>query len=365
MTKILVIEDESSILENIQEILSLEEYEYRAAANGEEGLEIAFQFIPDLIICDVMMPPGINGYDVLMEIRNRPETALIPFIFLTAKTTRADMRRGMDLGADDYLTKPFAAPDLLRAIQARLSKQMTIAQIRQKDMETLRSNIIHAMPHEFRTPLNGILGYAALMIDDYAGLSGEDVLKMSERIFASGTRLKHLIENYLLYAQIEILTLKDETLESIRTNQVEFPGQVIETAAKRRAAEVNRADSVQIQAENAPVAISDDSLTKIVEEMVDNALKFSNPDSEVYVSALVNGDYYTIQISDSGRGMSVDQIASVGAYMQFERKMYEQQGMGLGLILSKRIAELYGGNLEIESEKGKGTRITINLPLAL
>src|SRR5258708_1500458 len=203
-----------------------------------------------------MMPPGINGYDVLMEIRNHPETMLIPFIFLTARTTRADMRRGMDLGADDYLTKPFAAPDLLHAIKARLGKKQVISQVHTKEMDILRSNIIHAMPHEFRTPLNGILGYASLMMDDTASLSSDDVQKMSERIFTSGTRLKHLIENYLLYAQIEILTLQEETLGSIRGNRLDVPGPVIEMAAKRRSAEFNRTDDVNIATQNAVVADS-------------------------------------------------------------------------------------------------------------
>jgi len=363
MTKILVIEDEEPILENVQEILSLENYEIRAASNGEQGLDIAFEFLPDLIICDIMMPPGINGYDVLMEIRNHAETSLIPFIFLTARTTRADMRRGMDLGADDYLTKPFSAPDLLHAIQARLGKQETISEIHHKQMDILRSNIIHAMPHEFRTPLNGILGYASLMMDDPKSLAADDVLKMSERIYTSGMRLKHLIENYLLYAQIEIMTLQEETLDAIRGNQLDVPAQVVEQAARRRAAEVNRNDDVRINAQNALVAVSDESLAKIVEEIVDNGLKFSMPGNPVNIQAGADGTLYRIQITDSGRGMTAEQMAAVGAYMQFDRKVYEQQGMGLGLILSKRIAELYGGSLETLSEKDRGTQVTITLPL--
>src|SRR5690242_16727192 len=102
MTKILVIEDESLILENLIGILEMEGYKVRGATNGREGLEMALEFFPSLIICDIMMPE-MNGYDVLMELHNYPDMVLVPFIFLTARASRVDIRRGMSLGADDYL----------------------------------------------------------------------------------------------------------------------------------------------------------------------------------------------------------------------------------------------------------------------
>src|SRR5579859_825738 len=362
MTKILVIEDEAPIRENIQEILALEDFQLQTASNGREGLQHLKDFTPDLIICDIMMPE-MNGYDVLMEVRAHPETTLIPFIFLTAKTTLSDLRRGMNLGADDYLTKPFSTADLLNAIQARLGKQRAISDARQKDMDALRTNIIHAMPHEFRTPLNGILGYSALMMEDQEEVDVASMMKMSGRIYKAGMRLTHLIENYLLYAQIEIIKLQEDTLATMRRSQTSTPAALIDTAARQRAVDVGRDADLEIDATGAIVAVAEDSLTKIVGEIVDNALKFSQSGSKVHVSASVADNYYVVYVTDSGRGMSQEQIESVGAYMQFERILYEQQGMGLGLILSKRLAELYDGVLTIESEKGVGTRVTIALPL--
>ncbi len=108
MTRILVIEDEEFILENIMEILAMENFEVQGARNGKAGVELALQFMPDLIVCDVAMPE-MNGYDVLIELRSKEQMATVPFIFLTAKASRSDLRKGMDLGADDYLTKPFSA----------------------------------------------------------------------------------------------------------------------------------------------------------------------------------------------------------------------------------------------------------------
>jgi anti-anti-sigma factor len=122
MTTILAIEDEAEIRENIQEILELEGFDVLTAENGRIGVQLAQQHHPDLIICDVMMPE-LDGYDVLVTLRQDPNTLKIPFIFLSAKATKADFRKGMSLGADDYLTKPFTPGELREAISTRLEKQ--------------------------------------------------------------------------------------------------------------------------------------------------------------------------------------------------------------------------------------------------
>ena len=121
MKKILVIEDNAEIRENISEILELAEYNVITADNGKKGVEMASKEKPDLIICDIMMPV-LNGYGALHLLSKQPDTAMIPFIFLTANADRHDMRKGMEMGADDYLTKPFNASDLLSAIESRFRK---------------------------------------------------------------------------------------------------------------------------------------------------------------------------------------------------------------------------------------------------
>jgi CRP-like cAMP-binding protein/CheY-like chemotaxis protein len=121
MKKILLIEDNLEVRENTQEILMLANYQVITAENGKIGVELAQKENPDLIICDIMMPE-LDGYGVLHILSKKSETANIPFIFLTAKTEKSDIRRGMNLGADDYLTKPFDDTDLLNAIEARLKK---------------------------------------------------------------------------------------------------------------------------------------------------------------------------------------------------------------------------------------------------
>jgi CRP-like cAMP-binding protein/CheY-like chemotaxis protein len=121
MVKLLVIDDHDSIRENVVEILTLANYHVTAAENGRRGIELAINEKPDLIICDITMP-GLDGYEVLEQLRKNDDTAFVPFIFLSAKTERSDLRKGMDMGADDYITKPFDDVDLLNAVKTRLEK---------------------------------------------------------------------------------------------------------------------------------------------------------------------------------------------------------------------------------------------------
>jgi len=120
--KILVIEDNAQVRDNIQEILELEDFETIAAENGAIGLQLAKEQFPDLILCDVMMPE-MDGYSVLTALRQNVSTANIPFIFLTAKADKSERKQGMDLGADDYLAKPFTYTEILQIIDTHLKKQ--------------------------------------------------------------------------------------------------------------------------------------------------------------------------------------------------------------------------------------------------
>ena len=125
MSKILVIEDDQLVRDSTLDLLQVEGFETCVAEHGRRGLELARQELPDLIICDIMMPE-MDGYAVLDHLRNDVVTAAIPFIFLTAKASKSEMREGMELGADDYLTKPFGRLELLRAIGSRLKKQAAL-----------------------------------------------------------------------------------------------------------------------------------------------------------------------------------------------------------------------------------------------
>lgn len=140
MKKILVIEDNVSLLENTAELLELSNYHVFTAENGKQGIEVAIREKPDLILCDIMMPE-VDGYGVLHVLNQHADLSRTPFIFLSAKSDRSDFRKGMDLGADDYITKPFTATELLNAIQRRLQKSELVKQIIEEGIK--ESNPFH------------------------------------------------------------------------------------------------------------------------------------------------------------------------------------------------------------------------------
>ena len=362
MKTILIIEDEPQIRENVREILHLSDFDTLVAENGLRGLELAKDKHPDLIICDLMMPE-LDGYGVLTQLRQNSDTATIPVIFLTAKSEWSDLRRGMELGADDYLTKPFETNQLLQAINTRLDKQAISDEQTQKKLNTLSRSISFSLPHEINTPLNHILGISNLLIEEYDIISREEILEMLTSINKAGKRLHALTINFLMYAEIELLGSNSEKIAALRNNGITTcVKSIVENIALNTAKNVNREADLSIEISDAIVKLSLAKLTKITEEIIDNAFKFSQPNTPVKIIGHSNNDTFHLFIIDYGRGMTQEQINNVGAYVQFERKMYEQQGFGLGLLIAKRLVELHEGEFSIESIYGKQTIIRIVLP---
>ena len=362
MARILVIEDEHSILDNIVEVLESEDFEVMGVDNGRSGIEAAIDFRPDLILCDIMMPE-FSGHDVLMAVRTESSIAAVPFVFLTALATRSAMRRGMELGADDYLTKPFTPDELIATVRGRLDKQALVETLHADDMDRLRANIIYALPHELRTPLTGLVGCAEFIVMDYETIEREQMRNIAEIMLRSIYRLEHLIENHLLYAQLELIKNQPETIQNMRAARLEYPSSAIAGAAQERASTHKRDDDVYLDVYDVRTAIGEDHMRKIAGELVDNALKFSVAGTPVMVSGWSENSSYHLRIADQGRGMKSEELRQIGAFNQFNRAVYEQQGAGLGLIVSKRLVEIHGGRFDIASQPDRGTTIDIALPL--
>ncbi|MCF4967989.1 hybrid sensor histidine kinase/response regulator [Nostoc sp. CMAA1605] len=361
MDKILVIEDDINVRDNILDLLAGEGYKLLSAENGRIGWQLAQVEMPDLIICDVTMPE-LDGYGVLKLLRQNPTTATTPFMFLTAKSDKTDFRQGMEMGADDYLIKPFTRGELLAAIACRLAKQNTIHQETQKKLDNLRNSIALSLPHEMRTPLNGILGFSQILMDESDYLDAHSVREMAESIYFSGERLLRLIQNFLLYAELEIVSTNPQQLQALQSKTTKFPSLSLLNIITEKAQEVGRAGDLQIDLYPCCVKISAEKIAKIVEELIDNALKFSPAGTLIQVKSKVINNMLVLSFMDLGRGMTVAQIAELGAYRQFERKLYEQQGSGLGLTIVKRLVQLHGGQLKIHSQPHQLTLVEVILP---
>jgi signal transduction histidine kinase len=362
--KILIIEDDPSILSTTLELLNMEGFDAIGAEDGRRGLQRAWEAMPDLILCDIRMP-GLDGHGVLAELRKNPVTETIPFIFLTAQADRINMRQGMEGGADDYLTKPFAITELLAAIAARFEKKAAFVRQSEERLEDLRQALTLTLPHELRTPLMSILGYSELMVEDAQSLAPEDIATMASAINTASHRLYRLIENYLAYANIEFIRIDPQRTRALWAGASPDAKQILNEMSIRKAQQANRAADLMVDlVDIPPLRIAGQYLTKIIEELVDNAFKFSDPGTPVQIEAIVTDDSCSVRFVDHGHGISREQIARIGAYVQFDRKIYEQQGTGLGLIIAKALAELHEGRLEIESIPQTETIVTVTLPLA-
>ena len=362
MTVILVIEDDLPVRTTILDVLKAEDFDVFGARNGVEGLHIAREHLPDLIISDVIMP-ALDGYGVVRELRQDPKTATIPIILLTAKTDRHDMRQGMEYGADDYVTKPFTINELMNAVGTQLKKRTAIVHQFETTLRLLRKNITYALPHELKTPLTGILGYGNMLLIEPEKLKSEDILEYATWIVKSGERLQRLIENYLVYAQLEILSSDPKQVDALRNHIIKNAEDIIREEATRIAEESQRSADLRLELCNAALQISAQDLRKIISELVHNAFKFSPAGTAVKVIARRSDTTFSLLILDQGRGMTADQIRQMGAYMQFERKLYEQQGIGLGFSIAKSLINLHGGQINMTSSPGVETTIEIIFPI--
>jgi len=362
--KILIIEDTQSIRDELRDILRFEGMQVVTAENGQEGIDVAKKEHPDLILCDIMMPVK-DGYEVFAEIQHTSNLKHTPFIFLTAKATTDNIRQGMILGADDYITKPFNVDLLINSINSRLEKERKRKKAEIGKRETLQFNISRNIPHELLTPLNGIIGYSSLMKESYNELSSEEVLEFSSGIWESGMRLFSTVKKFIYYTEVELLvndtSNKDELLrETVGQGILIFLNDQCTAISQK----YNRLDDLELKTELFTAKISLSHFEIILSNLIDNAFKFSKKGEKVIVGVSKDDSHAHISIQDMGIGIPAEKTKQVEAFKQFDRKIMEQQGIGLGLITSIKLIEFYGGSIEISKNVEKGTMVKVSFLLA-
>jgi signal transduction histidine kinase len=242
-------------------------------------------------------------------------------------------------------------------------KKKKTEELFERKFEKLRSSLRRSLPHEIRTPLNAILGYSSVMANNFDTITKDEFKEMMNGINSSAKRLHELLEKFLLYAKLELIDSNPEEKKLLAKKMTHSAKILIHEIAEYKARSYNRVSDITKKITDTTINISEEYLIRIIEELVDNAMKFSNPGTPVEISTFKTVIDYFITIKDFGRGFSPEQVNEIGAYLQFDRKFYEQQGSGLGLTIVKKIIDLHYGTFKIESDLGKGTRITISLPL--
>lgn len=360
-SSILIIDDEALFLESTAATLRRRGFATYEALNGRLGAELARRHLPDLVLCDINMQP-MDGYQTLDSLRREPATADIPFIFMTGMGDTETLRKSMDRGADDFLPKPFTVPQLYNAVDTRLRKYAALRAAAERKLSDLRASLTLALPHEFITPLNGIYGLGQLLASESETLAAAEVGEFGRDIVQSAERLQRTVQNFLLYGQLEMQATDPHRLAEMRARRTDQLGNLLAARARQIATQAGRVGDLHLDLAGGAVALAPDLLTRLVDELIDNAFKFSLPGQPVRVTGNAGSGEFTLVVSDRGCGMTLEQIAGVSAYTQFDRSQRSQQGSGLGLAIARRIAELHKGRLHLQSQPGTGTTVSVQLP---
>ena len=355
---ILIIDDEVQLSAALAESLEINGYRVLCASDTNMGWELAHAHLPDLILCDIEMPDK-DGRRLLQEMRADPELAHRQFVLMTGKEGYANSRAAMDLGADDFLLKPFALSELLRCVAARLKRATLSRRINDNVLAELRLSLQPTLPHKLFTPLAGILGLTRLLEEGLDSLRTDEIRQDLRDIQDAGRQLHRSLRNYLLLMELESDGLVRTSAWLDGETVVDELNAGITTAATRH----HRAADIVRDLTGASLRANPSDLGTVAEELVDNALRYSRLGTPVKVRAWSDGTAMHLTVTDAGRGMTPLQIEKLSAFQQSNRKLSEEPGLGLGLTLVRKLARHLGGELNLESKAGAGTTSHVSLPV--
>lgn len=367
---ILFVEDNADLRDNATLVLGLEGYAVRAARDGLEALDVLDDgFLPDLIVSDIMMP-RMDGYEFFEAVRQRQHLKAIPFIFLTARGSRRDIFVGRSLGADDYLVKPFDPEEFLIAIEKRLERAREITEQATSSLNNARKMLVQVLSHELRTPLTYVTGGFALLAEELETRNGNgetDDVRISLDLIQSGTqRLSRLAEQMVLYSEI-ISGFVNQQIEE--ASDLLILGDLVNDALTLLSGPIQE-KRVHFRQENPGqdlLAISGvkDLLVMAISEIIRNAVEYSQPEQSIEIVQHREDNMAVLTVIDHGHGIAPENRHNIwDVLIQSGRERNEQQGVGMGLPITKGIVEAHRGDVYLYSEVGRGTKVTIRLPIS-
>jgi len=380
-SSILIVDDNPKNLEVLGKLLQVEKYKIEFAINGNAALEWLDLRQFDLILLDINMP-GLNGFEVCKKIRSNPQLDNTPVIFLSAENERESILKGFELGAQDYVTKPFDSRELIMRVKTHLllkksieeleglntsleekvkerTLQLNEAKERAEASDRLKTAFMNNISHEIRTPLNGILGFGTLIVE--SDITMEEKEEYLEILNFSSDRLMNTIDeimdislimsgNMKVHPQpIDISLLLTKVFEDFQKPCMK----------KNLDLKMKFPDN----AENFILNTDGEILQKAVSKLVENSVKFTKEGSITLGFELINNEI-EIFVKDTGQGIEKDSQELIYKIFMQENVSSTRgyEGIGLGLSISKGIMQLLGGEIRLESTKNKGTTVFLSLP---
>ena len=354
MKQILIIEDEMNIRESVAELLELKGYGVLEAENGNSGVRHALENKPDLILCDIMMP-GMNGHDVLTAIRNKQGYANVPFIFLTALSQKDDIRKGMNLGADDYLVKPFKAKDLYKAIETRLSIQEEREKESSKTVDPFQQKVISKNIME---PIEGLKASSANLIKHFHDYTQDEIIDFVHRLNISLGRVERTTRNLVATQAIELSAYDKNILDKLTKGTTSNIKSVIQSVLTNTATNCDRVEDIFLK--DIPeyrIDLPETTFKIIISELLFNAFKFSEKGTLVSVEGEHLEDELKLVITDSGDGMDPGLMQELNC----DRPLQNPVNGKYGLYVVKSLLHSTGNSMVITSNNNKGTSVILLL----
>ncbi len=355
-THILLADDNADMRDYLARLLRTR-WSVEAVGDGDQALTAARARAPNLVLTDVMMP-GLDGFGLMRELRRHPPTKDVPVIMLSARAGEEARVEGLEAGADDYLTKPFSARELL----ARVSTHLQIARLRKaaEDASRAKDDFLSTLSHELRTPLNAIVGWATLLRG--GGVAEEQLPKVFETIERNARVQARLIEDLLELSRVEQgkLVLSVGPLEMVR---------VVEAAidAVRPAADAKGVRIQPVLDSHATIVGDADRLQQVAWNLLTNAIKFTPRGGRVQVRLHRQDSYVELAVADNGQGIEKSFLPHVfDRFRQADPSSTRRTGgLGLGLAIVRSLVELHGGTVTAGSEgPGRGATFVVRLPTA-
>jgi len=346
--KILIVDDAVDTVDLLRKRLNFEGYDTAEAYDGEEALEQVEKYKPDLIILDVMLPK-MDGFEVCRRLKSHKQTKYIPVLMLTAKGGVDDKVKGLDVGADDYLGKPFDYKELAARVRSLLSIREAHHSLLAEERSQALDQMIHEVEHEMRNPLTSIGGFARRLHDSLPATSPNR--KYTTMIIQDVARLEDMVRQL-----IELKTATMSYREPANMNDL-----ILQTLEHFKTKFQEAGITVRTQLmENPPlVAADEDQMKMAIANLVENAIEAMGKEPRVIaVSTQTSDGRMEIRISDTGRGIPKNKIKSIfDAFFTSKTR-----GPGVGLTFTLKIVEEHKGTVSVESELGKGSTFTIKLP---
>lgn len=386
-SSVLVVDDIQSNIEFVTDVLELEKITIYSAKNGNEAISLAKEKKPDLILLDISMP-GMDGYEVCRQIKGDEQTCQIPIIFLTARVQKEDILRGFELGAVDYITKPFNFSELTSRVKTHIdlkvkteqlqrinlqlesevekrTEQVKIAfsELQKANTELLEANrklsqldkaktdfVLH-INHELRTPLNGIQGYIGMLSET---ASGEPLESQVKAIGSLTQRLIKVAELSLLFTE---LNMRDEQITMQCINLIDSLNVAIADCDYLE-------KNMEFEIENSYTEIYVEAEPKLLETcltiVIDNAIKYSPANAHIQIVVDKFSDSASITLLDNGPGFSQKSLDQLFSFFTADNLSHNSYGFGIGLATAKIILNVIGGKIEIANRETGGAQVVLS-----